>query len=88
MYRGTFIALGVAPNSETTGLRRRVYHFAEDRKRLQRNRVRRRLREIVRINQTALRPNIWLVAMPVRCGAGDYRALEDEWLRLASALLS
>jgi ribonuclease P protein component len=49
-----------------------------------RNRVRRRLREIVRHHQPALRRGIWLVviARPPAAGA-TYRALEDEWLRLA-----
>ena len=49
-----------------------------------RNRVRRRLREIVRRNQHELRRGIWLVviARPVAARA-SYRALEDEWLRLA-----
>ncbi len=49
-----------------------------------RNRVRRRLREIVRRHQHALRRGIWLVviARPPAARA-TYRALEDEWLRLA-----
>ena len=49
-----------------------------------RNRVRRRLREIVRQHQHTLRPGIWLVviARPPAARAG-YRQLEDEWLRLA-----
>jgi ribonuclease P protein component len=49
-----------------------------------RNRVRRRLREIVRRHQHQLRTGIWLVviARPNAAGA-THRALEDEWLRLA-----
>jgi ribonuclease P protein component len=49
-----------------------------------RNRVRRRLREIVRHQQPALRGGFWLVviARPPAARA-SYRALEDEWLRLA-----
>ncbi len=49
-----------------------------------RNRVRRRLREIVRRHQHALRRGIWLVviARPPAARA-TYRALKDEWLRLA-----
>ena len=49
-----------------------------------RNRIRRRLREIVRCNQHALRPGIWLVliARPAAAEASS-KALEDEWLRLA-----
>jgi ribonuclease P protein component len=49
-----------------------------------RNRVRRRLREIVRIHQHDLRDDIWIVLVARRAAASaDYHALEDEWLRLA-----
>lgn len=49
-----------------------------------RNRVRRRLREIVRKHQHDLREDFWIVviARPDAIKA-SYRALEDEWLRLA-----
>ena len=49
-----------------------------------RNRVRRRLREIVRRHQHDLRAGFWMVviARPAAARAA-YRALEDEWLRLA-----
>ena len=49
-----------------------------------RNRVRRRLREIVRQHQHDLRQDFWIVivARPDAATA-SYRALEDEWLRLA-----
>jgi ribonuclease P protein component len=49
-----------------------------------RNRVRRRLREIVRKHQRDLRDDFWIVviARPDATKA-SYRALEDEWLRLA-----
>jgi ribonuclease P protein component len=49
-----------------------------------RNRVRRRLREIVRKHQHALREDFWIVLIVRRDAANaGYRALEDEWLRLA-----
>jgi ribonuclease P protein component len=49
-----------------------------------RNRVRRRLREIVRRHQNDLRLNFWIVLIARREAANaSYRALEDEWLRLA-----
>jgi ribonuclease P protein component len=49
-----------------------------------RNRVRRRLREIVRTHQHDLRPDFWIVLIARRNAANaSYRALEDEWLRLA-----
>jgi len=49
-----------------------------------RNRVRRRLRDIVRKHQHDLREDFWivLIARPDATRA-SYRALEDEWLRLA-----
>jgi ribonuclease P protein component len=49
-----------------------------------RNRVRRRLREIVRKHQHDLREDFWIVVI-ARTDAtkASYRALEDEWLRLA-----
>lgn len=49
-----------------------------------RNRVRRRLREIVRQHQHAIRPGIWMVvvARPAAARASS-QVLKDEWLRLA-----
>jgi len=49
-----------------------------------RNRVRRRLREIVRRHQHNLREGVWIVLVARKDAAtADYRALEHEWLRLA-----
>src|SRR6266542_3885643 len=49
-----------------------------------RNRVRRRLREIVRRHQHDLRQDFWIVIIARRDAAhASYRGLEDEWLRLA-----
>ena len=49
-----------------------------------RNRVRRRLREIVRRDQHDLRQDFWIVLVARRDAAtASYPALEDEWLRLA-----
>src|SRR5215469_4443391 len=49
-----------------------------------RNRVRRRLREIVRQHQHDLRQDFWIVLIARRDAAdASHRALEDEWLRLA-----
>lgn len=50
-----------------------------------RNRVRRRLREIVRRHQCELRRGVWFVIIARHEAAtASYNALEDEWLRLAS----
>ena len=49
-----------------------------------RNRVRRRLREIVRRQQHQLRQGFWFVIIARHEAAiASYGALEDEWLRLA-----
>ena len=49
-----------------------------------RNRVRRRLREVVRRNQHALKGGIWFVVIARRSAAQTgCAALEAEWLRLA-----
>jgi ribonuclease P protein component len=49
-----------------------------------RNRVRRRLREIVRRHQHELRQGIWFVIIARhKAATANYGALEDEWLRLA-----
>ena len=49
-----------------------------------RNRVRRRLRDIVRTEQARLRPGFWfvLIAHPAAVRA-TFQELKDEWLRLA-----
>lgn len=49
-----------------------------------RNRVRRRLREIVRRHQHELRPGVWFAIIARHeAAAASYHTLEDEWLRLA-----
>ena len=49
-----------------------------------RNRVRRRLREIVRRHQHELRQGVWFVIIARHdAAAASYDVLEDEWLRLA-----
>ncbi|MDQ6656075.1 MAG: ribonuclease P protein component [Verrucomicrobiota bacterium] len=49
-----------------------------------RNRVRRRLREIVRQHQSAVREGVWVVTIARPAAAqASYAALEDDWLRLA-----
>jgi ribonuclease P protein component len=49
-----------------------------------RNRVRRRLQEIVRQHQHDLRESFWIVLVARRDAAdASYYALEHEWLRLA-----
>jgi ribonuclease P protein component len=84
MYRGALIAIGVAEIIATDDLRAGFITSRKIGNAVQRNRVRRRLREIVRKNQGALRSNIWLLTIAQTAAAhASYSALEDEWLRLA-----
>src|SRR5438132_8901745 len=49
-----------------------------------RNRVRRRLREIVRKHQHAVKDGIWIVTIArAKAATATYPELEAEWLRLA-----
>ena len=49
-----------------------------------RNRVRRRIREIVRKHQYRVAHGVWVVIiLSARSADASYRELEDEWLRLA-----
>lgn len=51
---------------------------------VKRNKVRRRMRELVRVNFPRLKPHLWLVLIARQSAVGaTFRALEEEWLRLA-----
>lgn len=54
---------------------------------VQRNRVRRRVREIFRIRRGDMLPGVWLVVV-AKPGAAEasFADLREEWLRLASRL--
>ena len=82
--RGKLLALSVA-TVDKSGLCR--VGFITSRRlgsAVARNRVRRRLREIVRRHQHDLRQDLWIVLIAKRDAANaSYRVLEDEWLRLA-----
>ena len=83
--RGKLLILNVAPMANSGPWR---VGFVASRRvggAVVRNRVRRRLREIVRQHQPALRGGFWmvLVARPDAANA-SYLQLEHEWLRLAT----
>lgn len=82
--RGEFLMLNVAP-MENSGLWR--VGFVTSRRvggAVVRNRVRRRLREVVRQNQHGLRGGGCMVLVARRDAANaSYQQLEHEWLRLA-----
>lgn len=50
-----------------------------------RNRVRRRLREMVRLSRARLKPGHWLVLVARKSAAdATYAAIEQEWMKLAA----
>src|SRR5438132_14161919 len=82
--RGHFLSLAVLSLSAEEGLQA---GFITPRKvggAVVRNRVRRRLREIVRRHQHDILGGAWIVTIASsRAAHATYPALEDEWLRLA-----
>ena len=82
--RGEFLSLGIAFHA--TGEKMRA-GFITSRKvggAVVRNRVRRRLREIVRQHQHEIIDGAWIVTIASpRAARASYAALADEWLRLA-----
>jgi ribonuclease P protein component len=83
--RGGTLTLGVLKNAEPKALVRAG--FITSRRvggAVVRNRTRRRLREIFRKHQHEICDGIWIVTIPsARAARETFRALEDEWLRLA-----
>jgi ribonuclease P protein component len=81
--RGALLIIGVLPVNE----KRFRAGFVTSKRvggAVERNRVRRRLREIVRLHQQQIADGFWIVtiARPAAANA-SYAALEHEWLRLA-----
>ena len=81
--RGQLIVLSVLPSED----RRVRAGFVTSRavgSAVKRNRVRRRLREIVRKHQHELNPGNWIVTIArSKAATASYEQLEGEWLRLA-----
>ena len=85
VFRGALLTLGVINDVKTVTFRAGFITSRRVGNAVQRNRVRRRLREIVRQRQHAFRSQIWFVTIARRAAAqATYGALEDEWLRLAT----
>ncbi|HEX8897115.1 MAG TPA: ribonuclease P protein component [Chthoniobacterales bacterium] len=82
--RGRYLVLGAAKINEEKTFRAGFITPKHIGTAVVRNRVRRRLRDILRTEQARLHPGIWLVvvARPYAVNAG-YQQLKDEWLRLA-----
>ena len=82
--RGRFLVLGVFPRKEEALFRVGFVTSKRIGGAVMRNRVRRRLRDIVRTAQERVRPGFWfvVVARPAAVRA-TYAEPKDEWLRLA-----
>ncbi|HZE12885.1 MAG TPA: ribonuclease P protein component [Chthoniobacterales bacterium] len=82
--RGRYLVLGAANVKEEKSFRAGFITPKHIGTAVVRNRVRRRLRDMVRTHQSRLRPGIWIVvvARPYAANA-TYPQLKDEWLRLA-----
>ena len=81
-YSGRFMTVGVLKECDSTrvGLitSKRVGGAVE------RNRVRRRLRELMRLTRPQWAPGVWVVAIARHAAVGaQFAELQNEWLRLA-----
>ena len=82
--RGKLLMLNVMPVENSNAWRAGFVTSSRLGGAVVRNRVRRRLREIVRRHQHELRRGFWFVIITKHeAGTACYGALEDEWLRLA-----
>ena len=84
VYRGKILMVSVITGTEAARFHAGFISSGRIGSAVVRNRVRRRLREIVRHHQHEIGSGAWIVtiARPVAASA-SYRQLEDEWLRLA-----
>ncbi len=82
--RGRYLVLGAAKVKEEKAFRVGFITPKHIGSAVVRNRIRRRLRDIVRTQQARLNPGIWfvVVARPYAANA-THAQLKDEWLRLA-----
>jgi ribonuclease P protein component len=83
VQRGRLLVLSVAA-SEENGFRAGFVTSRALGLAVVRNRVRRRLREIIRKHQHRIRDGVWIVTI-ARANAADasYQQLQAEWLRMA-----
>jgi ribonuclease P protein component len=83
-WAGRHVTLGVLRRAGESAARLGIITTRRIGRAVIRNRVRRRLREIFRLNQHQLVTGIWIVAI-ARASAADatFHQLERDWLRLA-----
>ena len=78
------MVLSVLTNPECAGARIGLITSRRIGNAVERNGVRRRLREIVRLNMPHLRGGLWLVLIARRAAVqAKFEKLREEWLRLA-----
>ena len=83
-YRGPFLILGVFVQKEEKAFCAGFITTKRLGGAVVRNRVRRRLRDIVRKEQSRLPAGLWIVIVARAAAASaSHRELKDEWLRLA-----
>ena len=81
---GKFMLLSVLPPAASGAARIGIITSRRVGGAVERNRVRRRLREIVRAELAHLLPGAWLVIVArQRAGGAEFAELREEWLRLA-----
>ena len=84
VYRGQLVVLSIVSANDATPFRAGFITSRALGRAVVRNRVRRRLREIVRKHQRDLINGIWMVTIARASAArASYQQLEVEWLRLA-----
>ena len=83
-FRGSLLILGVFVQKEEKAFRVGLITTKRLGGAVVRNRVRRRLRDVVRKEQGRLLPGFWIVLV-ARSGAAraSHQELKDDWLRLA-----
>ena len=84
VYRGQLIVLGIVPANDAIRFRAGFITSRAIGRAVVRNRLRGRLREIVRKHQGEIVDGTWMVTIARANAAGaTYQQLEVEWLRLA-----
>ena len=82
--RGPLLTLAALTGTEVDGLRAGFITSRKIGAAVTRNRLRRRLREIVRKHQHEIIPVTWVVTVArPEAASASYSELKDEWLRLA-----
>lgn len=83
-YGGSLLILGVLVQKDEKAFRAGFITTKRLGGAVVRNRMRRRLRDIVRKEQQRLRPGFWIVVVArSRAASASHQELKDEWLRLA-----